>query len=305
MLNYPLVSIITVNYNQSQATCEMLKSLYAGGYPNLEVIVVDNASPSDDPQIIKEKFPEIRLIKNKCNMGFAGGNNVALRLAKGEYVYLVNNDTILPQNHIEQLLKTTNSDKSIGVVCSKIKFHHTPNMIQFAGYSKMSRYTFRNRCFGYKQIDNGQYDYQAESAYAHGAAMFLKRDVIKRVGLMNEHYFLYYEELDWSERIRKMGYKIIYTPSTYILHKESLSTGKNSPLKDYYLNRNRVLFIRCNASGVQKAIGVMYQMCLAIPKNILRSAVHGRFENSAAITKAWGWNMKKLSQSETLRFERL
>ena len=305
MNDYPLVSVITVNYNQSQATCDMLESLFNSGYPNMEVIVVDNASPSDQPRIIKERFPSVCFIQSEVNTGFAGGNNIALKQAKGEYLYLVNNDTILPEGHIEQLLKVINSDSSIGVVCPKIKFHHTPDMIQFAGYTQMSRYTFRNSCFGYGEKDNGQYDRQSDSAFAHGAAMFLKRKVIEDVGLMNEHYFLYYEELDWSERIRKAGYRIVYTPETYIYHKESLSTGKSSPLQTYYLNRNRVLFIRCNTSGMQKRIGVLYQMCVAIPKNILLLALRGQSQNMKAVMRAWGWNMKNLNRSDACTFENI
>ena len=104
MSQYPLVSIVTVNYNQSAATCDMLESLYASGYPNLEALVVDNASPSDTPEVIKERFPQIIFIQSNKNLGFAGGNNLAIRQAKGDFIYLLNNDTIIPENHIQILI---------------------------------------------------------------------------------------------------------------------------------------------------------------------------------------------------------
>ncbi len=303
--NRPLVSIVTVNFNQSQATCDMLESLYACGYSNLEVIVVDNASPNDHPEIIKERFPEIIFIKNRYNTGFAGGNNVAIKKARGEYIYLLNNDTIIPLGNIERLLSVLQEDMSIGVVCPKIKFYTDPNVIQFAGYTDLSKYTFRNRCIGYGEQDRGQYNVQKDSAFAHGAAMMVSREAIKKAGLMNEHYFLYYEELDWSTRIKNVGYKIMYVPDAFILHKESLSTGKSSPLQTYYLNRNRVLYIRCNTSGMQKIFAVMYQMFLAMPKNILIFGIHGQFNHAKTVLRAWFWNIKNMCRSEVCDYGHL
>ena len=285
------VSIITVNYNQSGATCEMLESLYACNYPELEVFVVDNASPSDHPEIIKEKYPSVEFIQSEVNLGFAGGNNLALRQVTGDYIYLINNDTIVPSGNIERLVEVLDSDPSIGVVSPKIKFHSSPQIIQFAGYTDMSRFTFRNKCIGYGEQDNGQHDVMQDTAFAHGAAMMLKREVIDRIGVMNEKYFLYYEELDWCARIRKAGYRIVYVPDTYILHKESLSTGKSSPLQTYYLNRNRTLFIRRNMSGSRKVIGVLYQMCIVFPKNIIIFGLTGQFDKVRAMIRAWSWNL--------------
>ena len=286
------VTIITVNYNHSGATCEMLESLYACGYPELEVFVVDNASPSDHPEIIKEKFPSVNFIQSKVNLGFAGGNNLALRQSTGEYIYLVNNDTIIPPGNIERLVEVLDSDPSTGVVSPKIKFHSSPQTIQFAGYTDMSSYTFRNKCIGYGEQDNGQHDVMRDTAFAHGAAMMLKREVIDRVGIMDEEYFLYYEETDWCARIRKAGYRIVYVPDTYILHKESLATGKSSPLQTYYLNRNRTLFIRRNTSGGRKMVGVLYQMCIVFPKNTIIFALTGQFNKVRAMCRAWSWNLK-------------
>ena len=305
MSQYPLVSIVTVNYNQSAATCDMLESLYASGYPNMEVWVVDNASPSDTPEMIQKKFPQVFFIQSGRNLGFAGGNNVAIRQAKGDYLYLINNDTVVPHGHIEQLVSVVASDTSIGVVCPKIKFHATPDIIQFAGYTEMTPYSFRNKCLGYGEHDVGQYDRICDSASAHGAAMMLKREVVEKTGLMNEHYFLYYEELDWSARIKKAGYRIVYVPDTYILHKESLSTGKSSLLQTYYLNRNRVLFTRCTATGRKKIIGVLYQMLIAMPKNFFVELVHGQIKRSLAILKAWWWNVKNIGNSQLCSFDHI
>ena len=305
MSQFPLVSIVTVNYNQSEATCEMLESLYASGYPNMEVFVVDNASPSDTPEIIKERFPQIIFIQSSKNLGFAGGNNLAIRQAKGEFIYLINNDTIIPKNHIHLLVNALTGNHETGVVCPKIKLYDDPDIIMFAGFTPMSSYTVRNKIIGFAEKDCGQHDQPRQSAYAHGAAMMLKREVIETTGLMNEHYFLYYEEVDWSTRIRKAGYSIGYTPDTYVLHKESLSTGRNSPLKSYYLNRNRTLFILCNITGLQKAISILYQICIAVPKNILVCGFRGEFANMKAIVRAWGWCLKNIFNAGAYSTEKL
>ena len=294
MSQYPLVSIVTVNYNQSAATCEMLASLYTSGYPNMEVFVVDNASSSDTPEIIKERFPQITLIQSKKNLGFAGGNNLAIRQAKGKFIYLINNDTIIPENHIQLLINALTSSPKIGVVCPKIKLYDDPDIIMFAGFTPLSSFTVRNKIIGFAEKDCGQHDQPGQSAYAHGAAMMLKREVIETTGLMDERYFLYYEEVDWSARIQKEGYSIWYIPDTYVLHKESLSTGKNSVLKSYYMNRNRTLFILCNFTGLQKAICVLYQICIAVPKNIMACGFRREYAHMKAVARAWGWCLKNM-----------
>jgi len=287
MSQNPLVSVVTVNYNQSAATCHMLESLYASCYPNMEVLVVDNASPSDTPEVIKEKFPQVIFIKSSKNLGFAGGNNIAIRQATGELIYLINNDTIIPENHIHILVNALSEDHATGVVCPKIKLYDDPNIILFAGFTPLSSITVRNKIIGFAEKDHGQYDQRKQSAYAHGAAMMLKREVLEKAGLMNEKYFLYYEEIDWSSRIRKAGYSIYYIPDTFVLHKESMSTGKNSPLKSYYMNRNRVLYISLNRAGWLKAISLLYQVCIAIPKNMLFCGFSGQFANMKATFRAW------------------
>ena len=118
----PLVTIITINYNESKVTLDMLASLEQLTYPNYEVIVVDNASPNESPEIIKEKYPHIHLIKSEKNLGFAGGNNLGVRAAKGEYLLFINNDTEVPARFIEPLVDTLENDVMIGMVSPKIKY---------------------------------------------------------------------------------------------------------------------------------------------------------------------------------------
>lgn len=288
----PLVTILTVNYNQSAVTLDLLESLRDISYKNIEVIVVDNGSPTDFPEIIKTKYPEVNLIKSRENLGFAGGNNLGLKYAKGEYVFFVNNDVEVPTGFLEPLLSEFDKDNRVAMVSPKIRYYHTPDKIQYAGSTQMNPYTIRNSHIGWNEVDKGQYDKVYETNYAHGAAMLVKKSVIDEVGSMAEVFFLYYEELDWCERIKNAGYKIVFNGNSEILHKESVSTGKMSPLKMYYLTRNRLLFARRNIKGFKLLLSMLFFAIISIPKNTLTLLLKGQTELLASFYKGVLWNLK-------------
>jgi len=293
----PLVSIITINYNESSVTLDMLQSLKEAEYHNVEVIVVDNASPNDDPDIIKKRFPNVNLIKSKKNLGFAGGNNLGVRAAKGDYLLFINNDTIVPKNFIGPLVETLEQDHTIGMVSPKIKFHWDDSLIQYAGYTPMNKWTIRNHSIGYHEKDDGRFDKEGETASIHGAAMMVPRKIIDEVGMMTEIYFLYYEEHDWAEMIKRAGYKIYYQPKSYILHKESIATGKFSPLKTYYISRNRILFARRNFKSKELLVSLLFQVFVSIPKNTLTFLLKRQYEHLKAFRSALSWNLRHLNPS--------
>jgi len=291
---YPLVSIVTVNYNHSDVTCEMLQSLSRITYPNIEIIVIDNGSPDDNPEIIKERFPNVILIFNPINLGFAGANNYGIQHSKGDYILLLNNDTEVDPGFLEPLVRKMESDQSIGAVSPKIRYYYKPDTIQYAGMTNINTYTVRSRAIGFREKDKGQYDKDGIAAYAHGAAMMTSRKVLHEIGLMSMAFFLYYEELDWGFRLRKAGYKIFYVHNSIIFHKESVSTGKMSPLKIYYLNRSRLLYFRRNVNGYKLIIGILFQMFISIPKNSLHYLITGKFDLLRAYLKAVLWHVKNL-----------
>ena len=239
MQNECKLSIITVNYNGLKDTCELIDSIPFND--SMEVIVVDNASIQDEATYIQNNYPKVRVIRSEKNLGFAGGNNLGIKSAKGKYIFLVNNDTIFKEFSIQSLIDRLESSTKIGIVCPKIRFSWGNSPIQFTGYTPLSRVTVRNKSIGFGEEDRGQYNIPHTTPYAHGASMLIKRDVIDKVGLMPECYFLYYEELDWSMMITRAGYEIWYEPTCTIYHKESQTTGQNSPLRTYYITRNRLL----------------------------------------------------------------
>jgi len=290
----PLVSIITINFNHSEVTSQLLYSLRKVTYPELEIIVVDNNSPDDDPDVLKQSFPEIELIRSPENLGFAGGNNLGIRKARGKFILLLNNDTEVDPGFLEPLVAKLESDSNIGAVSPKIRFFHTPDTLQYAGYSPLNPYTIRSHGRGHGTRDTGQFEQDAPTAFVHGAAMMVPLEVIRKVGLMAECYFLYYEELDWSERIRRAGYQLWYVHNSIVFHKESISTGKMSPLKTYYINRARILYLRRNIHGFRFPVAVLYQVFIAVPRNALKFLFEGNPDHFKAYNQAVLWHIKHL-----------
>ena len=279
-------SIITINYNGQKDTCELIDSLPLED-KSIEVIVVDNASREDEVAIIANSYPQVKVIRSEQNLGFAGGNNLGIKAAQGKYLFFINNDVILkPQtSDIRHLISRLETDDKIGMVCPKIRFAWGDKPIQFAGYTPLSHYTMRNCSIGFGESDRGQYDTAHPTPYAHGAAMMVKREAIEKVGLMPECYFLYYEELDWSMMFTRAGYAIWYEPACTIYHKESQTTGQNSPLKTYYLTRNRLLFVKRNIKGLRRYITYTYLLLVVALRDICRYILHRQFDLASATKK--------------------
>ena len=240
--------------------------------------MVDNASKDQEAEIISKKFPQVKVIKSEQNLGFAGGNNLGIKAAHGKYIYLINNDTLFKDFNIQALINKMESSPKIGIVCPKILFAWGTNSIQFAGYTNLSRIFVRNHAIGFGEKDHGQYNTAHPTPYAHGAAMLIRHDAIDKVGLMPECYFLYYEELDWSMMFRRAGYQIWYEPKSTIYHKESQATGQDSPLRTYYLTRNRLLLVKRNPKEFIQPFTYLYIFCVVAIRDLLKYSLTMRFD---------------------------
>lgn len=295
----PFVSIITLNYNQSAVTVDFLESSKKLRYPHYEILVCDMASGDNPSSIIKpDKFPNTRLLLSDKNLGFAGGNNWGMDHAKGDYYFIVNNDTILTENILDELLAPFEKNLSIGVTCPKILYYSNPDTIQYAGFYPMNPFTARTTTIGIMEKDKGQYDIPGSTAGAHGCAMMVKKAIIEKTGRFPELFFLYYEEWDWSARILKAGYTIWYTPSARILHKESISVGKSNPMKVYYHTRNRILYVRRNCKKLELYIFLLFFLFFSIPKSVLLFTLKGQFVQLRNFVKGVLWNFTHSSDSK-------
>ena len=286
MQNECELSVITVNYNGLKDTCALIESIPFN--ENMEVIVVDNASLQDEASLIQKKYPQVKIIRSEKNLGFAGGNNLGIQESDGKYLFLVNNDTVFEDFNVQALIDRLESSPRIGMICPKIRFTWGNKPIQYAGYTPLSKITVRNQAVGYGEEDKCQYDTTHPTPFAHGAAMLIKREAIEKVGLMPEDYFLYYEEIDWSMMFTRAGYEIWYDPACTIYHKESQSTGQDSPLRTYYITRNRLLLVKRNWQGIYKYLAFCYLTCIVAPRDIIKHTLKGKLDLSKAVCKGVG-----------------
>lgn len=274
----PLISIVSVNYNSTHETLEFINSLLKSDYENWELIIVDNASQESPAPLIKQMYPQVRVLESKINLGFAGGNNLALEHCSGDYIFFVNNDTILPENTLGKLVNRAIEIEDLGALSPKFEYYHSPGILEYAGATNINKFTARNKLIGNCQPDKG-FSGLHESQYMHGGGMLIPVEVLDSVGPMEEDFFLYYEEMDWSERIRRAGYKIYCDRDIHIYHKESASVGRLNPLKTYYMTRNRILFMRRNYSSLELIPFILFFSLISFPKHILTHILRGEYKH--------------------------
>lgn len=243
----PLVYIIIVNWNRTDDTMECLESLKLLEYSNYKVIVIDNGSSESCGDTVKCNYPNIIVKELNRNLGFAGGCNVGITEAikdNAEYVWLLNNDTIVDSKALISLVNTAEKSSTNGIVGSKIYEYANRAIINHAGGKIIARKGITKH-IGSGEIDNGQYNTVSEVNYVTGCSLLACVKMIEEIGLMEERFFLYFEETDWCLRAQKIGWKVLYVPDSIVFHKESVSTGgKESPMITYYLSRNSLLFFK-------------------------------------------------------------
>lgn len=296
----PFISIVTLNWNGLDLTLEFLESTRNLTYKNYEIIVVDNGSDIDPTEkIMAGNYHNTKVVKSPVNQGSAGGNNFGMRHSSPDYdfVFQVNNDAIVTPDLIEKCLAPFYEDPKVGVVCPKIRFHHNPDIIQYAGFNKMSMLTGKTTAVGIHEVDNGQHDIPGYTHSAHGCAMMVSREVVDKVGMMAEKYFVYYDESDWSARIIKAGYNIYYQAHGLCYHKESMTMGKQSPQKVHFMTRNRIYYMRRNASTAQFLVFISFFSFLTVPKTVLKFTITKQWKHLKAFAKGISWNLKESKYS--------
>jgi GT2 family glycosyltransferase len=218
--------------------------------PHNKPIEIVEIEPNENVKgnIFRSSFRRLILIKNDKNEGFAEGNNIGIKYALNnldpDYMLLLNNDTVVDKEFLVEMLKVSESDNKIGILGPKIYYYDDPNRIWFAK-GKISWKLTRGLNIGYNQIDNGQYEKIAEVEYVSGCAFLIKKEVINRIGLIDKRFFLYFEEIDWTLRASKLGYKNVFVPKGKIWHKVSKSGGGiKGKIGLYYITRNRWLLMK-------------------------------------------------------------
>lgn len=300
-----LTTIITVNFHQADVTIELLKSVAKSYSPSqVEIIIVDNGADKNMELIFQPYFENIKYIQSKENLGFAGGNNLGIKQAKGDYIFLLNNDTEIPTGCIETMIAELEANEKIGLLSPLLLYFDQKDLVQYAGFTPMNYLVARNAYIGQFEKNIGQYDNQTyQTGYCHGAAVMCRKTDLDKAGLMDETYFLYYEELDWCEKFMRIDKQIWFTGKTQVYHKESVSVGKASSLKIYFNTRNRMLFIRKNTSWLNTFFFSAYFTLIACPKAILKYLLAGQTHLAKWTLKGLWWNFMHSRNSKELGYE--
>jgi len=238
-LTYVIISVVIVNWNGKHLLGECLDSLCAQHVDRVEIILVDNGSQDGSAEYVRERYPDVRVVSLPKNLGFAGGNNAGIRVASGKYIALLNNDTKADPEWIPSLLREAESSHpNVGMWASKILSYEKPDIIDNVGLLMYPDGLGRGK--GRLEKDGGQYDQAGESFFPSGCAGLYRRVMLDEVGLFDEEFFAYADDVDLGLRARLAGWQCIYVPSAKVYHKYSASSSAHSPFKAFLVERNRI-----------------------------------------------------------------
>lgn len=275
------LALVILHFSQldlTEACLASVKQLETKGF-ELEVIVVNN-NPLEEIDSLKKKFPGFVFLKTPKNLGYAGGNNFGIKRAlkdKADFILLLNNDTLLDKKIILELLKAAKNNQQVGILGPKIyfapghEFHQKRyqekdkgKVIWYAG-GLLDWQNIIASHQGVDEVDQGQYDHLKDTDFVSGCAMLIKKEVFKKIGLFDEDYFLYLEDVDFCWRTKQTGYKILFVPLAKVWHVNAGSSEIGGPLHDYYLTRNRMLFgskyasLRTKLALIRESLRILFK----------------------------------------------
>ena len=240
----PLTYVIILNWNNCHDTIACVESCQKLTDSNFRIVIIDNGSTDGSEDVLRSTLPEIEIIQTGTNLGFAGGNNVGSRFAVesgADYIWLLNNDAVAEPQTLTMLVEAMENHPAAAIAGSKIYYHNEPQKIWFAG-GAWSKGRLRLRQRGAYQMDEGQFDELCTIGSVSGCSMMVRTSAIKKIGLMDESYFLYWEDTDWCARAAKIGYSILFAPKSRVWHKISTTIKAHSDHQYYYFTRNGLRF---------------------------------------------------------------
>ena len=261
----PHVAIIVLNWNNAIDTLACLDSLEMIKYPAYSVLVVDNGSTDDSVAQIKAALPRIEILETGENLGYAGGNNVGIRhaLAQGaDYVCMLNNDVTVAPDFLSELVQVAEADPRAGLLGPKVLQREAPSRLQSAGMvsTGIGRWQLR----GLGELDEGQYDHLGRVAVLSGCALLASRRTIESVGLLDERFYLYDEDIDWCLRCQEKGYQNRLVSTSRVYHRSNEERAGSRPLMTYYINRNRHLLCQRHGFATAARLRLYLQQALWI-----------------------------------------
>ena len=287
---HPKVSVVILNWNGKHYLEKFLPSVLSSGYPNLEIVVADNASTDDSAEFIKSHFPEVSVIVNSENLGFAGGYNAVLSQIDADYFVLLNSDVEVTPGWIEPVIELMESDTLIATAQPKLLDWNDRSLFEYAGaaggYLDKYGYPFcRGRIFDTQELDNGQYNNSSEIFWASGAALFIKKKYWEQVSGFDADFFAHMEEIDLCWRLKNLGYKIMYCPVSTVFHIGGGTLQAESPFKTYLNFRNNLAMLLKNLSDSQVFYILFVRFWLDFI-SLLKFMAEGKFKQARAVNKA-------------------
>jgi len=291
---HPRVFAITLNWNGGDDTVACVESLQSATYPRCEIVVVDNGSVDDSVSNLKARYPEITVIENGENLGYARGFNVGLAHAYasgGDFFLILNSDTVLDSEAIAELVKVAERDERIGFVSGKVYWYTRQDVFQTVGRLS-DPLTLVGAHVGSGEVDRGQYEMITDYDFIDDVFLLVRREVYETIGGYDPNFFLYYEETDWCARVRRAGFRIVYAPKAKIWHKGQ--SGDNvdlSPSRYFYLWRNMIVFMHRNASSRQFRRFLGKYLWRRAIVDVARFAKNFRFAHASAYVRGIGSGM--------------
>jgi GT2 family glycosyltransferase len=292
IVDSPSVAIIILNWNNWQDTLECLDSVSQLDYPNFKIVVFDNGSVNDSVIKIKQNYgSSIILLESPQNHGFAGGNNLSIEYLKRlnpDYIFFLNNDTIIEKNALSILIEQAVNDPKIGILTPKICFYNSnfSHKIIWYGGSKLNLIFGKTFMIGYRKKDHKRYHKISFVDFISGCAMLVKADVLDQIGGFDTDYFNIFEDADFCVRAKQKNYKLLYVPKACVYHKESMTMGSSySPFSIYFQVRNRLLFIKKNVKNKWKVIAY-FSAFVSIVKKMVSIILNKDTPSLAAIQVA-------------------
>jgi GT2 family glycosyltransferase len=284
------VLVVVLCYNGLALTLDCLDSLRHLDYEFVDILIVDNASGDDTPATVRARFPEVMVIETGANLGFAAGINVGLRYALEhgyDYALLLNNDTEVAPDFLDRLVQAAEADPAIGAIGPMIYYHDPSDMIWSAGGVIDWRHG-NSAMRGIGERDRGQYRAAVDVDFVSGCALLCKRAALERAGLLDERFFMYYEETEWCVRVTRAGFRVVHLPAAQIWHKIPLDARAEQPYVSYYMTRNRLLFLHATgATALAWAHAMLLQDLRTWVSLSLQRKWRARRSNRDAMVLAW------------------
>ncbi len=291
--DHPRVEVVILNWNGKDDTLHCLNSVDKLRYPNFHVTVVDNGSVDGSVEAVRATDPSVTVLANKENLGYSGGNNVGIRYALeqgAEYIWLLNNDAFVEPDALDALIRAAEENPSAGVLGPKVLCYPETHLLFSAG--ETFSLWFNRRTINVGKADDGKEFAQRDVDYVVGCAILVSNEFVKSVGMLDETFFAYFEEVDWCLRGRRSGHRILFVPRAVVYHKGEASTGKGlNPITAYYRTRNWMYFMRKHASAYHWVAFVPLFSAVFLSR-LLVALVRGDVAVAGSLFRALWWQLR-------------